>query len=124
MRNTKTICAFVRGEERAICVSKDRQPGRRSGTHQKRGAADRGLQKLKIELFDMKRNSCEGLQMIDIAKARETAKNLREWAKQIRRDAVTVPHATAREDSRLLDNAAKQLEEACRELERAKRKTR
>jgi hypothetical protein len=42
----------------------------------KRGAADRGLQKLKIELFDMKRNSCEGLQMIDIAKARETAKNL------------------------------------------------
>lgn len=51
--------------------------------------------------------------MVDIAKARETAKNLREWAKQIRRDAVTVPHATAREDSRLLDNAAKQLEEAC-----------
>jgi hypothetical protein len=47
--------------------------------------------------------------MVDIAKARETAKNLREWARQIRRDAVTVPHATAREDSTLLDNAAKQL---------------
>ena len=60
--------------------------------------------------------------MIDIEKARETAKNLREWAKQIRRDAVTVPHATAREDSRLLDNAAKQLEEACKE--RSKRKAR
>jgi hypothetical protein len=37
--------------------------------------------------------------MIDIAKARETTKNLREGAKQIRRDAVTVPHATAREDN-------------------------
>jgi hypothetical protein len=36
---------------------------------------------------------------------------------------VTVPHATAREDSRLLDNAAKQLEEACKE-ERSKRKAR
>lgn len=62
--------------------------------------------------------------MVDIAKARETAKNLREWVKQIRRDAVTVPHATAREDSRLFDNAAKQLEEACKELDRSKRKTR
>jgi hypothetical protein len=37
---------------------------------------------------------------------------------------VTVPHATAREDSRLLDNAAKQLEEARKELERPKRKAR
>ena len=70
------------------------------------------------------RSSCEGLQMVDIAKARETAKNLRECAKQIRRDAVTVPHATAREDSRLLDNAAKQLDEACKELEQSKRKAR
>ena len=60
--------------------------------------------------------------MIDVAKARETAKNLREGTKQIRRDAVTVPHATAREDSRLLDKAAKQLEEACKELERSNKK--
>ena len=82
---------------------------------ERRGAADRGLQEF---------TSCDRLQMVDIAKARETAKNLREWAKQIRRDAVTVPHATAREDSRLLDNAAKQLEEACKELERSKRKGR
>jgi hypothetical protein len=37
--------------------------------------------------------------MVDIAKARETAKNLREWATQIRHDAVTVPHATAREEA-------------------------
>ena len=62
--------------------------------------------------------------MVNIPKARDTAKNLREWAKQIRRDAVTVPHATAREDSRLLDNAARQLEDACKELQRFKRKTR
>lgn len=34
--------------------------------------------------------------MIDVTKARETAKNLREWAKQIRRDAVTVPHGQHR----------------------------
>ena len=61
--------------------------------------------------------------MVNIPKARDTAKNLREWAKQIRRDAVTVPHATAREDSRLLDNA-RQLEDACKELQRFKRKTR
>jgi hypothetical protein len=60
--------------------------------------------------------------MFDIAKARETARICE--LKQIRREAVTVPHATAREDSRLLDNAAKQLEEACKELERSKRKAR
>jgi hypothetical protein len=79
---------------------------------------------VKLTFSYGKETSCEGLQMVDIAKARETAKNLREWAKQIRRDAVTVSHATAREDSRLLDNAAKQLEEACKELERPKRKAR
>ena len=78
----------------------------------------------RIAACENLKTPCEGLQMVDIAKARETAKNLREWAKQIRRDAVTVPHATAREDSRLLDNAAKQLEEACKELERSKRKAR
>jgi len=62
--------------------------------------------------------------MVNIPKARDTAKNLREWAKQIRRYAGTLPHATAREDSRLLDNAARQLEDACKELQRFKRKTR
>jgi hypothetical protein len=54
--------------------------------------------------------------MIDAAKMRATATQLREWARQIRRDAEIAPYATSAEDSRLLDEAALQLENAANQL--------
>jgi hypothetical protein len=48
--------------------------------------------------------------MVDIVELRETAKRLREWARQIRRESDATPYATSLEDSGLLDKAAKGLE--------------
>jgi hypothetical protein len=54
--------------------------------------------------------------MVDIVELRETAKRLREWARQIRRESDATPYATSLEDSGLLDKAAKGLEDACDEI--------
>jgi hypothetical protein len=56
--------------------------------------------------------------MMDVSALRETARALREWARQVVRDAETTQHATSNEDSGLLSKAAKELEEAAGEIER------
>jgi len=56
--------------------------------------------------------------MVDVVELRKTAKRLREWAKQIRRNSDATPYATSIEDSGLLDKAAGGLEDACDEITR------
>jgi hypothetical protein len=51
---------------------------------------------------------------IDVAQLLEIAKNLREWAKEIRRNS----YPTSAEDAGLLEKAAKALEDACSEIDR------
>ena len=50
----------------------------------------------------------------------DIVQQLRDWAKQIRRDAESTPHATSAEDSGLLDKAANEIERLRSELEAAK----
>ena len=56
--------------------------------------------------------------MIDTNRLRDIAIKLQEWARQIRHDAEAIPHATSKEDSGLLDGAAKEMREAADEIER------
>jgi hypothetical protein len=56
--------------------------------------------------------------MVDIVELRKTAKRLREWARQIRRESDATPYATSGEVILLLDKAAKGLEDACDEISR------
>jgi hypothetical protein len=54
--------------------------------------------------------------MVDVAKLRETARDLRECAIQIVRDSKASPYPTSKEDSGLLYKAAKELDDACDEI--------
>jgi hypothetical protein len=61
--------------------------------------------------------------MIDIVELQNIAKNLRAWARQIRRDNETASYATSGEDSGLLESAADAMERAADAIERLRKKT-
>ncbi len=56
--------------------------------------------------------------MVDVQEMRTTAARLRGRAGQIRHDAGTTNHPSAREDAGLFDQAADQLEKSAAEIDR------
>jgi hypothetical protein len=61
--------------------------------------------------------------MVDIAELRNIAQDLRTFAKLIRSDKEAMPYPTAGLDARLLEKAAKRMEEAAGEVERLRRES-
>ena len=60
--------------------------------------------------------------MIDIVELRNAANTLRQWAKEIRLDAVPTPYSNANEDIAMLERVARLLEDAAGEIARLKAK--
>jgi len=56
--------------------------------------------------------------MTDIIELRNAANTLRQWAKEIRLDAVPAPYSNANEDIAMLERVARLLEEAAGEIAR------
>ena len=59
--------------------------------------------------------------MVNIVELRNTALVLRQWAKEILIDTVPAPYATSDADAAVLEKAAKLMEEAADEIDRARR---
>ncbi len=59
--------------------------------------------------------------MTNLAELLDVAKNLRDFATQIRRDSEAMRYPTAELDASLLEKAAKMMEDAAAELERLQR---
>ena len=60
--------------------------------------------------------------MTDIIELRNAANTLRQWAKEIRLDAVPAPYSNANEDIAMLERVARLLEEAATEIAHLKAK--
>jgi len=58
------------------------------------------------------------LLMVDIVELRNAADRLRQWAKEIRLDAVPAPYSNANEDIAMLERIAGLLEDAAAEIVR------
>ena len=56
--------------------------------------------------------------MVDIVELRNAADRLRQWAKEIRLDAVSAPYSNANEDIAMLERIAGLLEDAAAEIVR------
>ena len=60
--------------------------------------------------------------MVDIVELRNAADRLRQWAKEIRLDAVPTPYSNANDDIAMLERIAGLLEDAAAEIVRLKAK--
>jgi hypothetical protein len=58
--------------------------------------------------------------MVDNVELRNTARRLRQWAKEIRLDSLPAPYATSNEDADVLDKAATLMESAADDIEVAR----
>jgi hypothetical protein len=54
--------------------------------------------------------------MVDVVELRNAANTLRQWAREIRRDCVPAPYASASEDIAMLERVVSLLEEAANEV--------